>query len=192
MRRIKDVLVHPTAFFRTHAKDTLTDGLIYLAVLSSIYTIILLLTKNLFSGSLISFHFRLLNIDITNPIFYLPLFLIIIIVNVISVFLWCSLVHLSALILNGKGDYHQTFNTIVYSLTPVLLFGWIPFVSWLAMLHHVYIFVKGISMWHKVSHAKAIFTYLGPMLIIFLIAIIFTLLGLSLLYGIFQVKLPGF
>lgn len=91
------------------------------------------------------------------------------------------LFHAFAKILRGKGSKLDSFKVAVYSTSPMLLFGWIPFFGLLSGLWVGYLYILALNKLHDVSFGPAI-------------ALVNLLIGLQLvwafLFGWFGSSIP--
>jgi len=55
-----------------------------------------------------------------------------IIVQFIFIFIGAAWLHLFVYLLGGRKGYLQTLKSVTFGSTPAMLFGWIPFIGWLA------------------------------------------------------------
>jgi len=82
--------------------------------------------------------------------------------------------HLWVCILGGRQGIMQTINAVIYSSTPRLLLGWIPFVGIIFLLWSLVLGVLGIRELQEMSTSKAILAVaiaiIIPLIIIVLLA----------------------
>jgi hypothetical protein len=171
IEKIKKVLFNPTEFFEEVKKEVgIGEAFKYLVIISLTYAIILMFFMailSLFMGFFPAF-FGIFVFLIPLGIFSLSL---------IGSFVGAAILHLFVKILGGKGDYSATYKASVYSSTPSLLLGWIPYVSLLVFVYTFYLTLKGFSILHEISMGRAFLVLFIPALIIGLI-----LIGLVFIY----------
>ena len=73
-----------------------------------------------------------------------------------SVFISGSLTHLFVRAFGGRKGYGNTIKAFAYGNTPLLLFGWIPFVGMLFPLWALVLNIIGIRQLHEISTGRAI------------------------------------
>ncbi len=117
-----------------------------------------------------------------------------IIFSVLGTFLSAGFVHLFALIFGAKGGYHSTYKAIVYCTGPsifILPVSLIPFVGLFISLSisiwTLYLFLKGLSVFHNISMARAF--GIATVMVITTIAIIF-LVVFSLAFSLLGILSP--
>jgi hypothetical protein len=97
-------------------------------------------------------------------------------------FIGAGIYHLLIRLFGGKGDYATTYRTMVYTYTPMLLFGWIPLVGLVASLYSLYLFVKGVSKLHRISVGRTILALFGIPIAIAVVVAIGGILSIWLIY----------
>ena len=92
-----------------------------------------------------------------------------------SLFISGSLTHLFVRAFGGRKGYGNTIKAFAYGNTPVLLFGWIPFVGMLFPLWALVLNIIGIRQLHEISTGRAIgavlLGILALMIIVFLVVL---------------------
>lgn len=181
--RIGEVLTQPTKFFKKLKKEKgIQAALLYFMLLSLVGTIL---------GGIGSFFFLSYFPHMTfmqgfsgMPMhsLYFPSFLIVSYVLGIALsFLFAGIVHIWLMIFGAKVTYDKTYQVWIYSRTPSLLLGWIPFVSILTFIYSLILLIIGTQEVHKFSQTKAILVYVVPFMVIFFLALIFVALSLLLI-----------
>jgi len=89
---------------------------------------------------------------------YPPLvgFVFIFVGGLVSMLAISALTHVWTRVVGGKGEVEQTIKSIAYGSTPLLLFGWIPFLGIAFAIWSVMVSVIGIMQLHELSKARAI------------------------------------
>jgi hypothetical protein len=73
-----------------------------------------------------------------------------------SLFISGSLTHLFVRAFGGRKGYGNTMKAFAYGYTPLLLFGWIPFVGTLLWIWALVLNIIGIRQLHEISTGRAI------------------------------------
>jgi hypothetical protein len=88
---------------------------------------------------------------------------------------------------NVRGPYAKCYAMTTYAMTPLLVFGWIPFIGMFAVFWEIALLVYATSTMYKTSIAKAVAVWLVLLALIFFlvmlvvgIGVLIVLLGLSL------------
>lgn len=96
------------------------------------------------------------------------------------IFVSGGITHLFVKMFKGQGKYSNTFSSLVYSMTPQLLFFFIPFIGIWSLILNIF----GIASYHKMPKGKAFLVLIIPAILIGIIAgVLFVLLGFSLPSG---------
>ena len=163
--RIKGILLNPVETFRQSKDEESKAVLAYLAVLVIINSLFFTISvKYMGSDSGPAALFPGLGG------FFITLFFVIVI-SPFVVALSIVWLHLWVYILGGRKGIIQTARAFVYSLTPNILFGWIPYISFIFVIWSIILNVLGIRELHQISTARAVIAYL----IAFVIPLIFLL-----------------
>ena len=97
-----------------------------------------------------------------------------------SLFISGSWTHLLVRAFGGRKGYRNTIKAFAYGNTPLLLFGWIPFVGMLLPLWALVLNIIGIRQLHEISTGRAIGAVLlgivTLIIIVFLIVLFVVLL----------------
>lgn len=183
-KMIKDVLIRPSYFFeRIEKQKGISKAFFYFAIISLFYTIIHLMVGFLFlkyySGILTSISpnmWGLIPTAITKPqITFLTIFvfpLLGYLTGLFFSFVVSGLLHVWIYIFGGRAEFAKTYQLFAYSSTPNYLLGWIPYLSFLAQIYTIVLFVIGTQKLHKVSLVRAILIYAIPvaaMILLFMI-----------------------
>ncbi|MDO9325579.1 MAG: Yip1 family protein [Methanoregula sp.] len=83
-------------------------------------------------------------------------FLMALVGGFIVTLIFAAWLHLWVYLLGGRKGIMQTINAIIYSHTPRLLLGWIPFVGFIFMLWSLALAILGIRELQEISTIKAI------------------------------------
>lgn len=81
-------------------------------------------------------------------------------------FLSAALLHVWILIFGGRANYEKSYQLYVYSMTPDLLFGWIPVVSFVSWIYSLYLLIVGTQKVHGIKQMTAVLMYVVPIAIL--------------------------
>lgn len=155
---IKYVLFKPGDFFNNLAvKDSITEPYIFYLVVSLVTGII---------GGAIQILFKQ-NANVTP--FMLVIFILI--GSFIGIFITSVIIHLSVMLVGGKGGFKGTFNVLAYNASSAI-FSVIPFIGQaIAGIWGIVIGVKGFKKVHNLSTLRAVIAYFGIFFIVAIIAL---------------------
>jgi len=184
LEKIKKVLSSPSEFFDEIKKEKgIGEAFKYFALLSLLQPLVT--TVVLAQG---------LNFEKYSVIFGgltfgagIAVYTILYLFSLVFSFIGVGIIHLSAKLLGGKGDYSATYKVFAYGTTPTLLFGWIPWIGLILALYSYYLELKGLSKLHDVTMSRSFVITLLPVAVIMIILLImFLVMGivtLSLIKG---------
>jgi len=92
-----------------------------------------------------------------------------------SLFISGSLTHLFVRAFGGRKGYGNTIKAFAYGNTPVLLFGWIPFVGMLFPIWALVLNIIGIRQLHEISTGRAIGAVLLGIVALIIITVLIAL-----------------
>lgn len=185
-KRAKKVLANPSAFFKgLKTEKGMERAFVYLAVISIFTVALRTVVGQIFDQQIYGWIGSLLGVNIPK----IQLSLIeLVTVGLLSYasglaisFIWAGILHVWCLIFSGKGNYSKSYQLAVYSSTPNLVFGWIPFVNLVVWIYSVYLLIVGTRELHKIEKTKATLIYLIPTLILVAIALLFAFVFFSYL-----------
>lgn len=163
-RKIGKAIAHPSELFEKTKSEGVGSALLYLYLILLVPILIggialYFVYTNYLSSFLtyVSFPAGVLNFLQGNPnsLIILGIYLgAILILSPIFLFLSSGILHLIVKIFGGKGNYAGTFKSVVYGMTPSVLFFFIPGMQiWSFVLH-----VIGISVYHELPKSRAFLT----------------------------------
>jgi hypothetical protein len=195
--RMRMSLFQTDAFF-DYVKDEpgLRNPLIYTAIISAIFYLLLTITNYMGIGTI-----PILSgpmgvpqeiLDFIRPQFdisVIPFLIMSIfacsIAHTIMSLISAALTHIVARLLSGKGDYASTYKAIAYGGTPSGILGWIPVLGLLSVLWSLYLEIRGVSKLHGLNMPRsALATLLLPTIAILIFG--FVLIGALEAAGILQ------
>lgn len=177
-KKIGMSLAHPTELFEKTRHEGIGPalGFLYLIliiplVLGSLGLVLFLKTiESLLFGGLDTFSSALFPSLLTVVLYFA---IMILIIMPILLFIVVGIRHLIAKLYKGKGKYSDTFRASVYSLTPQMLFFFVPGMGiWTFILS-----LFGLSINHQISKWRAFLIHLTVWV---LVAIIWFVLGIFL------------
>lgn len=172
LEKIKKILFKPTEFFREIKKEVgVGEAFKYLAIVSLIYVVLTMVLK-----FISSFFF----IDFLG--FSFVMIIGVYVLSLVGSFVGAGILHLFVKIFGGKNDYSATYKASVYSSTPTLLLGWVPWLNAAVSFYSWYLSIKGLSILHEVSTGRAFLITLVPVIIILGIIFFIIFLFLSAVY----------
>lgn len=83
-------------------------------------------------------------------------FLMALVGGFICTLIFAAWLHLWVYLLGGRRGIMQTINALIYSHTPRLLLGWIPFIGFIFVLWSLFLAILGIRELQELSTTKAI------------------------------------
>lgn len=161
---IAKVLKTPEGFFKsikTAKKANWKKTTQYLVFLTAVRIVIAYLIMLLTSSY-----------NLTLIIETIPQALFSFVVTIVSAFVLSYVTHIYLKTFKAKGTFFNTYELYVYSRTPSILFGWIPFVNVVASIYAIYIMVKATQILHGFSPRKSVLVYVIPIILIIALAVV--------------------
>ncbi|MFH1275678.1 MAG: YIP1 family protein [Candidatus Woesearchaeota archaeon] len=190
IERVKLVLGNPEKFFSSLKKEQgYKASFRYLAILSIIPAIMSISIGRVWGNYSINainhfFNLQLPTTNFTFEFFFMNAVLGYFVALGLS-FAGAAVLHLWILLFKGKEVYEKTYQLSVYSQTPRLLLGWVPLLGALVWVYDLYLLIVGTEKIHGISQKNALYMYLIPALLLFILAlagivisvVLFTTLG---------------
>lgn len=149
--RVKGFILDPVGTFRESGTDEPKAVfsyfgmlLLFNAILSAVIAVSGITAVPAFSG--IS----------SGPVHPVQVFLMMLIGGCIGTLIFAAWLHLWVRVFGGKRGIMQTITAVIYGSTPGMVFGWIPFISFLFLLWTLVLCIFGIQELQELSPLKAI------------------------------------
>ncbi len=168
---IKQVLMEPNTFFSSLYRERgIRDSFMFLGILMLFYVIISgilgwILLNTYFAG------FYTLTIWQYAGLLILIYFIALAVSFVIGgiLFLWVK-------IWGGRNlSYDKAYQLYVFSRTPTMIFGWIPFVNYLIWIWSTILLIIGTISWFGIQKGRAILMYIIPIALVLVVYLIYYL-----------------
>ena len=175
INKVKNILTSPKSYFKSLKKERgISNAFVYFVIVALI-TLILPLIVSYF-GAFKEFQeaFDILGFQSQTFLLFVILFSLFSYIFYLGFsFVIAGLLHIWILIFGGKSEYSKTYQLFVYSSTPGLLFGWIPFVGFLSGFYNLYLLIIGTPIIYKeISMKKSILMYIIPNVLVFILFLI--------------------
>jgi hypothetical protein len=172
--KLKGFILEPSKTFDSTKEDTLEDAVKYYvgiaAIFSAISAVLFAFASTMFGSMMGGFGMTLgAGAGIIGAIW---LFVTLFILMVISAFIGGAIVHIFAYLLGGRKGIVKTIIALMYGDTPYLLFGWIPFIGFIAIIWALVLNVLGIRQFQELTTGRAILAIIMPFIIIGIIVMV--------------------
>jgi len=109
-------------------------------------------------------------------LFVLILAVLVYIVVVAATFILAGIYHLLGKLVKISGRFSDSYRLFVYSWTPLIFFGWIPFVNFGVFVWSLALTLVGITIVHEVSEWRSFFSYVLFLVGVFVLNVIIQLI----------------
>ena len=173
---MKGFLLTPVETFRTVRDRDLGDSLKYYLILLAINAVLSAIVSHAMASAVqptITSIFTQAGIPLpaVTGAGVIGIALMMIIVQFVLVFIGAAWLHVFAWLLGGRRGYLQTLKAIMFGSTPTMLFGWIPFIGFLAGLWSLVLGIFGLQELQNMTTLKAVLAIFFSVMIVILIAI---------------------
>ena len=173
---MKGFLLTPVETFRTVRDTDLGDSLKYYLILLAINAVLsAIVSLAMASAVRITITSIFTQAGIPLPAVtgagVIGIALMMIIVQFVLVFIGAAWLHVFVWLLGGRRGYLQTLKAIIFGSTPTMLFGWIPFIGFLAGLWSLVLGIFGLQELQNMTTLKAVLVIFFSVMIVILIAI---------------------
>ena len=173
---MKGFLLTPVETFRTVRDTDLGDSLKYYLILLAINAVLSAIVSLAIASAVrttITSIFTQAGIPLpaVTGAGVIGIALMMIIVQFVLVFIGAAWLHVFVWLLGGRRGYLQTLKAIIFGSTPTMLFGWIPFIGFLAGLWSLVLGIFGLQELQNMTTLKAVLAIFFSVMIVILIAI---------------------
>lgn len=195
VEKVKGFITAPVVTFQKSRDDTLGHALAYFvvlllanAILTTILVIAALSIDVLFQaipGLGLVFPIFLFEYYFGGGLSALPwtVFVFLFAGGIVGIFVGSAWLHLFTWLLGGRKGYVQTLKSLIYGMTPSLLLGWVPYVSFIGPIWSFVLEIIGIRELQEISTGKAVTAVLVAIVIA---GIIVTVISVVLLLSIIR------
>jgi len=161
------VLLHPASFLSKNT-DSYQDLFKYLLLLTLVPAAIGASLYAIYPDEGVAAQYREIGIELNPLLLFFFAYL-----DSISVFLLASAtVHAFAYMWGARYGFRPTARAVAFSYTPVLLFGWLPLIDYLALAWMLALMVVGLKEQHKIPATHAIGALATPVVSLVLLSAI--------------------
>lgn len=179
---VKGFLLDPTQTLIAHRDESLGDALQYFIIFLVIYGVLTGLMLGLFMGmvgGLAGAEAGMGAIGVSGLAALGTLWMVIasivfiIIFGVIALFIAGIMLHIFVWIAGGRKGLTTTVRAVIYSVTPNLIFGWIPLIGILAGFWSLALEILAIKELHEISTTRAFIAVFMPAIVLAVLAFFF-------------------
>jgi len=179
---VKGFLLDPTDTLIAHKNESLGDALRYFIIFLVIYGVLTGVMLGLFMGMVGGMAGAsaglgplgaggLAALGVAGMVIASIIFIIIF--GVIALFIGGILLHIFVWIAGGRKGLTTTVRAVIYSVTPNLLFGWIPLIGILAGFWSLALEILAIKELHEISTTRAFIAVFLPAILLAVLAFFF-------------------
>lgn len=192
-------LTKPVSTFKKERKRAnLSEGALHIAVAGIVTGFIMGLIKMVFGSAVVGQYFPMAS-GLVGAAAFLATLILTPIVSVISWLIMSGILYIFALIFGGKGDYktqsylYAIYNAPLSIITTILILIPIigPFLAFIIVIYGLYLLTMALKETHRYTTGRAVLTWLAPVLIIIIFAVIVGVAVLSFLMGSFVGSIPS-
>ncbi len=184
VEKVKGFLMEPSKTFDASKEDTLGEALKYYISLAAIYSILIAITYIIF-GSMMGFgDLGMMFGAVAGIAGAILIFVMVLIFLIIGVFIGGAIIHIFVYIVGGRKGITQTIKALMYGQTPLLLFGWIPLIGFIAGIWALVLEVLGIRQLHELTTGRAILAVIVlPIILMIILTLIFAAVIATFIFG---------
>ncbi len=179
INKVKGFLLDPTETLIAHRDESLGDALQYFITFLVIYGVLTGIMLGLFMGMVGGMAgveaglspFGAGGLAALGSLGMVVMSIIFIIIfGVIALFIGGIILHIFVYIAGGRKGLTTTIRTVIYSLTPNMIFGWIPLIGLLAGFWSLALGILAIKELHEISTTRAFIAVFLPAILLAVIA----------------------
>lgn len=179
---VKGFLLDPTQTLIAHRDESLGDAMKYFITFLVIYGILTGIMLGLFMGmvgGMAGAEAGLGALGVSGIAalgmagMVIASIISIIIFGVIGLFIGGIILHIFVYIAGGRKGLTTTVRAVIYSITPNLIFGWIPVIGFLAMFWTLALEILAIKELHEISTTRAFVAVFMPAIVLAVLSFFF-------------------
>lgn len=176
IKKVKGILFSPRKTFQELIDEsffkTLKFYFLILLIISIFFSLIGALSFYVVLPKILGEKF-FTNIPVSYELLILLLFGFFIIGGLIFSFITGLILHVFVKFIGGgKKSYKETIRAVMYGLTPLILFWWIPFLQIVTPIWAFLLILIGIKKFQEISRVRAILVMVVPIVIFLIIGLI--------------------
>jgi hypothetical protein len=177
--KVKGFLGAPLNTFNNVQTEPLGSALKYFTIWVVVFAILRTVTFYTVERQVFQAFWNLLGLsDGTLYLFHPVTFALLAVVGAFaSLFIMGLWAHLFVRVFSGRKGYGNTIKAFAYGNTPLLLFGWIPFVAMLLWIWTLVLDIIGIRQLHEISTGRAVGAVLVGIVVLVIIGVVIGVLG---------------
>ena len=151
--KMRGFLFNPSESFWKVAEEDIRDTLLYFFIIAVIYAVLatVMTAMEIFNHPFLALFGLGFGID-----FIILKFLVVVIFSWLLALVYSLLLHFWVWLIGGRKGIYQTVRSVLYSLTALMLIGWIPDIGPpVGLLWSVVVGVIGIQELHQLSRLRA-------------------------------------
>ena len=198
VEKVKGFLMNPAESFRKSRVDSIGAAYRYFVVLLVFYTILSAIVA--VAMGMYAFHDMIAQLAQTGVLgaalagafsnlgpFVAAMILFVVFlcsfIALFGIFIKGLALHVFVLMFGGEKGHEQTLKTAMYSTTPFLLLGWIPYVSIIGAIWYIVLLIIGIRETQEMDMGKALLVVIVPILLILVLALLGGIVIAALMQG---------
>jgi len=176
IEKVKGILLEPSKTYDSLKEEPLEEAVKYYAVIAAVYSALLALLDtflgNLTGDAMKGFGNMGIMMGASSGIWpIIILFLMYLIIAIVVAFIGGAILHIFVYIVGGRGGISQTIKAGMYGSTASLLFGWIPVISFIAMIWSLVAEIIGIRQLQELTTGKAILVVILSLIVTIILTI---------------------
>ncbi len=186
--KVRGFLLEPSKTFDALKEEPFEEAIKYYVIIAMVYSVFLALLLA-FAGNLAGTMMGFENLGmmmgagagIGAAIIFFVMFML---TAIVGAFIGGAILHIFVYIVGGRRGILQTIKASMYGSTPSLLFGWIPVVSFIAIIWSLVAEIIGIRQLHELTTGRAILAVILPILIAIILTIVLAAIIAAFIFGI--------
>ena len=182
INKVKGFLLDPTETLIAHKNESIGDAMKYFITFLVIYGVLTGAMVGILMGMVggmagVEAGMGLLGVGslaafgIIGTVIFTTIFIII--CGAIGLFIGGIILHIFVWIAGGRKGLTTTIRAVIYSITPNLIFGWIPLVGLLAMFWTLALEILAIKELHEISTTRAFVAVFMPAIVLAVLSFFF-------------------
>lgn len=177
IEKAKGFLFEPSKTFDACKDESLNEAIKYYAIIALIFSaisaLLFVIASTLFGSMMGLGNLGMMFGAGAGIMSAVLIFVMLFVMFIIGAFIGGAILHIFVYIVGGRKGIAQTLKAVMYGGTPMLLFGWIPYIGFIASIWSLILEVIGIQKLQELTTVRAVIAVVViPVIVAVILAIL--------------------
>ncbi|VVB97247.1 Yip1 domain protein [uncultured archaeon] len=188
IEKAKGFLFEPSKTFNACKDESLNEAIKYYAIIALIFSaisaLLFVIAFTLFGSMMGLGNLGMMFGAGAGIMSAVLIFVMLFVIFIIGAFIGGAILHIFVYIVGGRKGITQTLKALMYGGTPMLLFGWIPYIGFIASIWSLILEIIGIQKLQELTTIRAVIAVVViPAIIAVILAILLAAFIAAFIFG---------